>query len=79
MYVIEFETDLTDRLVEIKEYEKVANRHAKVIILAGDVPTQSGSQDSMAGVFASYAKPELAGREQEIAWDAVAKERSALS
>ncbi len=33
MYAIEFETDITDRFIEIKDYEKVANRHAKIIVL----------------------------------------------
>ncbi len=33
MYAIEFETYITDKFIEIKEYEKVANRHAKVILL----------------------------------------------
>lgn len=34
MYAIEFETDITDRFIEIVEFEKLANRHVKVIILA---------------------------------------------
>ncbi|MFP4486346.1 MAG: hypothetical protein ACLFOC_05255 [Campylobacterales bacterium] len=33
MNAIEFEVDITNRFIEIKEYEKVANRHAKVILL----------------------------------------------
>jgi len=36
MYAIEFETDITDRFIEIKEYEKVANKHAKVIVMVDD-------------------------------------------
>lgn len=36
MYAIEFETDITDRFIEIKEYEKVANRHAKIIVLVNE-------------------------------------------
>lgn len=34
MYAIEFETDITDRFIEIVDFEKLANRHVKVIILA---------------------------------------------
>jgi len=33
MNAIEFEADITNRFIELKEYEKVANRHAKVILL----------------------------------------------
>jgi len=36
MDAIEFETDITSRFIEIKDYEKVANRHVRVIILAGE-------------------------------------------
>ncbi len=36
MYAIEFETDITDKFIEIKNFEKVANKHARVIILVTD-------------------------------------------
>ncbi|MDR5907807.1 hypothetical protein [Franzmannia qiaohouensis] len=36
MYAIEFETDITSRYLELKDYEKLANKHAKVIILVED-------------------------------------------
>ncbi len=33
MYAIEFETDINNKYIEIKEYEKIANKHVRVIIL----------------------------------------------
>lgn len=36
MYAVEFETDITSRYLEIKDYEKLANKHAKVIILVDE-------------------------------------------
>lgn len=36
MYAVEFEADITSRYLEIKDYERLANKHAKVIILVED-------------------------------------------
>ena len=53
MYAIEFETDITDRFIEIKEYEKVANRHAKIIILVNEplLEKQNKREDFIAGLL----------------------------
>lgn len=37
MYAVEFEADITDRFIEIKDFEKVANMHARVILLVDDI------------------------------------------
>ena len=36
MYAIEFETDITGKYIEIKDYEQLLNKHAKVIILVDE-------------------------------------------
>lgn len=36
MYTVEFETDITNKFIEIKDYEKVANKHARVIIIVDE-------------------------------------------
>lgn len=36
MYAIEFETDIKDRFIEVREYEKLVNKHAKVIIMVSE-------------------------------------------
>ncbi|AEG31684.1 hypothetical protein [Thiomicrospira cyclica] len=37
MYAIEFETDIKSKYIEIKDYNKVLNKHAKVIVLMEDL------------------------------------------
>lgn len=46
MDAIEFETDITNKYIEIKEYEKVANRHVRVILLLGDEINPSPSDSA---------------------------------
>jgi 5S rRNA maturation endonuclease (ribonuclease M5) len=36
MYAIEFETDITGKYIELKDYEQLLNKHAKVIILVDE-------------------------------------------
>jgi hypothetical protein len=36
MFAIEFETDITGRYIELKDYERLLNKHAKVIILVDE-------------------------------------------
>jgi len=36
MYAIEFETDITGKYIELKDYEELLNKHAKVIILVDE-------------------------------------------
>lgn len=43
MYAIEFETDVKDRFIEIKDYEKLVNKHVRVIILAEDAHFDSSA------------------------------------
>lgn len=36
MVTVEFETEITSRFLELKEYDKLVNKHARVIILVDD-------------------------------------------
>ena len=36
MYAIEFETDIKDKFIEIQNYEKLINKHVRVIVLVSD-------------------------------------------
>jgi 5S rRNA maturation endonuclease (ribonuclease M5) len=45
MYAIAFETDITGKYIELNDYEKLLNKHAKVIILI-DEDNQSEKPDT---------------------------------
>lgn len=36
MYAIEFETDITGKYIELKNYRQVLNKHAKIIVLVDE-------------------------------------------
>lgn len=36
MYAIEFETDITGKYIELKNYQHIINKHAKVIVLVDE-------------------------------------------
>jgi len=36
MYAIEFETDIKDKYIELEDYDKLMNKHVKVIVLVED-------------------------------------------
>lgn len=44
MYAIEFETDITGKYIELKNYRQVLNKHAKVIVLVDDINEQIEEQ-----------------------------------
>jgi len=80
MYAIEFETELKNRFIEIKDFEKIANKRARVIILiADDDKIQKVKQNSLAGALIEYANPKLIEKEKDIAWQQVSEEKSAIS
>ena len=78
MYTLEFETDITDKFIEIKNFEKVANKHARVIILVTDSINETKTI-SAAGDLKKYADPELIKDEKNIAWKQMTKDKHALS
>lgn len=41
MYTIEFETNITSKYIELKDYKPLLNKHVKVIISVDDVNTQT--------------------------------------
>jgi hypothetical protein len=41
MYAIEFETDITGKYIELKDYEQLLNKHAKVIVLVNEMNKQT--------------------------------------
>ena len=75
MYAVEFEVDITDKFIEIKGYEKLANKHARVIIIVEDVLMKT-SKTSVAGNLKKYAKPELIDIEKDIAWGKLTKDKN---
>jgi len=46
MYAIEFETDITSRFIEIKDYDSFKNKHVKVIILTESVESYKKKEDT---------------------------------
>lgn len=51
MYAVEFETDIRSPFIELKDYERLANRHAKVIILVEDEAVESATGGEAAKRF----------------------------
>lgn len=56
MYAIEFETDIKDRFIEIQEYEKLVNRHVRVIILADEIKDKMKSKSRNSGLDAIFSE-----------------------
>ena len=80
MYTIEFETHLKDRYIEVKDFEKIANKHVRVIILVEEHDCkQNKKQKSLAGALKKYANPTLIEKEKDIAWQQIAEEKSVIS
>ena len=46
MYAVEFETDITSRFIEIKDYDSFKNKHVKVIILTESVESYKKKEDT---------------------------------
>ena len=64
MYAIEFETDITGKYLELKEWQSLLNKHARVIILMDEEPV-SGEASEDLGEFQALqttrrSKPEVA-------------------
>lgn len=52
MYAVEFETEIKDRFIEIKEYEKFANQKVKVIILVdGNKAKTKSTEETLKQIF----------------------------
>ncbi|WP_273210134.1 hypothetical protein [Marinobacter subterrani] len=64
MYAIEFETDITGRYLELKEWQHLMNKHARVIILVDENPEASEASDDVTEFRALQSvrqdKPEVA-------------------
>lgn len=41
MYAIAFETDIIDKYIELKDYERLVNKHATIIVLVNEVNKQT--------------------------------------
>ena len=55
MYAIEFETDITSRYLELKEFDRLQNKHARVIILVEE-NSEADASDNLAEFRALQAK-----------------------
>jgi hypothetical protein len=64
MYAIEFETDITGKYLELKEWQHLLNKHARVIILVDDNSDAPEASDDAAEFRALQSaradKPEVA-------------------
>ena len=57
MYAVEFETNVTSRFIELKDFEQFLNRHVKVIVLTDEAEKdlQSDAVSPMSGYdFSNY-------------------------
>ena len=55
MHTIEFETDVTGRFIELKNYEQFMNQHVRVIVLTEKMPAQTPTKNQ-------YDFSDLAGK-----------------
>lgn len=64
MYAIEFEADITGKYLELKEWQSLLNKHARVIILVDEVPQAHTASDDLTEFRTLQAtrekKPEIA-------------------
>lgn len=64
MYAIEFETDITGKYLELKGWQSLVNKHARVIILVDEEPVTSEASAHLAEFRALQAarsdKPKIA-------------------
>jgi hypothetical protein len=51
MYAIEFETDITGKFIELQDYEKLINKHARIIVLVEETSSPSLLTTSKVGEF----------------------------
>lgn len=56
MYAIEFETDITSRYLELKEFDRLQNKHARVIILVEEGSPEADAADNLAEFRALQAR-----------------------
>ncbi|WP_006788791.1 hypothetical protein [Thiorhodospira sibirica] len=69
MYAVEFETDVTSRFIELKDFEQLMHQHVKVIVLANNEPIKPPQK-------APYDFSDLVGK---LAWEGDAlSQQSAL-
>jgi hemerythrin len=57
MYAVEFETDLVRPYIQVPDFEAVANRHARVILLLSDRVNQSTPSEKEDAIDALLKKP----------------------
>ncbi len=64
MYAIEFETDITGKYLELKGWQSLLNKHARVIILVDEVPVSAEASEDLSEFRALQStrssKPEVA-------------------
>ena len=51
MYAIEFETDIKSKFIELHDYEKLINKHARIIVLVDDTPSLEDFQKNKVEEF----------------------------
>ncbi len=68
MYAVEFETDVTGRFIELKDFEQLMHQRVKVIVLANNNPIKTQQK-------APYDFSDLVGK---LAWkgDALSQQRA---
>jgi hypothetical protein len=77
MIAVAFETDITSPFIEFKDYQRLLNKHVKVVVLVDDDTIEDQKTSfSLAGCLSRYANPELMVHEKDIAWQAVSSDKS---
>jgi len=68
MYAVEFETDVTSRFIELKDFEQLMHQRVKVIVLANNEPIKTQKK-------APYDFSDLVGK---LIWkgDALSQQRA---
>ncbi|MCL4556063.1 MAG: hypothetical protein M1572_04145 [Gammaproteobacteria bacterium] len=57
MYAVEFETDLVSPYIQVPDFEAVANRHARVILLLSDSINSSITSEKEDAIDALLKRP----------------------
>ncbi|RLA06373.1 MAG: hypothetical protein DRQ51_09555 [Gammaproteobacteria bacterium] len=64
MYALEFETKLNSNLIKIEDYQKVANKYAKVIILIDEQNYSNNKFDNFLNMSYDVDKIQNISREE---------------
>ena len=66
MYTIEFQTQITDQYLQLKDFERLANKHARVIIIVEEEADRQSALSAFDRMTKNRANKPKVGKETAI-------------